>query len=579
MAIIIGSNFSYNGFLFLDERQGLPKTESDLKNWNTSIPEGFEVYLPSDGEWYVFKSEYNDPNTGHFRKRNQSNQDEINNIKDKIDNLEINVDNLNNLQDVIYADTFNDLLQESTWIINGNNYAKVGIIVSVINDGDNNGIYRLNSSDYKLSTNWIKSIDYSNLILSGDNNNTESSDNNIYTAKRVDEKFTRRDQPETIEEDWNFNHINVETSNIKDLADHVFENVKTGMDNMLRNTSFAGEYDSAILSPNLSLNDRTELYSQSYEYWNGVGTWDVIPDTKSATGFSVLLKDNSNLSQTIEEKMISGESYVISFKSKGNITVNIDTQEFQSTSEDYQYNNYKFNYSGNESCTITFTGVGNVCEIKLERGTVATSWFPSNKDTDPVASLINDYGYLKTAFKFYNDNCASGLLLKEIIQAVKYVNGNPVGDPKAGFSGIYNNDNNIFIWAGGDFSSANKLMGKLEDNPNYLPTDEELQNVAKFAVTFGGDIFINAFGKFRGYYESRKNGQRIVITNTGILKIFNSSNQQVFQANWENGYLKFSSNYWPTQENRDDLDIGEIYIDNSVQSGAYTSDGILKVRK
>lgn len=615
MAIVIGSNFSYNGFLFLDERQGLPKTPSDLKNWNTSVPEGFEVYLPNDGEWYIYKSSNNDPVTGHFIKRNQSNYDEIDKINLEIDkirddisevketindnytSLDDKIDSVNqdltetknelsdlindfdNSNNVIYADTFNDLLKDSNWIINGKNYSKVGIRVSVINDGSNNGVYRLISSDYKVSTNWIKLIDSNDLILSGDNNETISSDKNIYSAKRADEKFTRRDQPETITEDWKFNHISAETSEIKDLADHIFKNVKVGMNNMLRNTSFSGEYDSAEFLPDSALNSNTQLYSQQYEYWGGVGTWTIVVDRESVTGFSVTLTSRSELSQKIEEAMIVGESYVLSFKSKGTVTANVDGQTYSTNSTDYNYHKYKFNYSGTPNCTVIFTGVGSICEPKLERGTVATSWYPSTKDTDPVANLINEYGYLKTAFKFYNGDCASGILIKEVIQAVKYVDGDPVGEAKAGLSGIYNSDGNVFMWAGGDYSSASTLAGKLGENPNYIPTDEELQNLAKLVITFGGEVYLNGRGRFRGYYESKSNGNRVIIdSNDGTIYMYNYRNQQVFKAYWNGSNLIFSSGYWPTNEDLDNLKVGEIYLDKTVQSGVNTNDGFLKVK-
>lgn len=631
MAIVIGSNFSYNGFLFLDERQGLPQTAADLKNWSVNVPEGFEVYLPADGEWYVYKSTYNETTTGHFKKRNQGNDDNINRIDGELDAIRENIDqvestvtnnyntlntkidsvddrldnritsanndlnnkinitnqNLNNTNtnlsnltndttnkyNVTFADTFNDLLQDSSWNINGKNYAKVGVRVTVVNDGANNGVYYLKASDYKTSTNWVKLLDRNDLIVSGDNNQTTSSDTNIYTAARADEKFTRRDQPETVTEDWKFNHIEAETSDIKDLPDHIFANVKTGVDNMLRNTSFAGEYDTANFSETTPLNDRTILYSQPYEYWKGEGTWTVVEDPESVTGFSVTLDSGSTLSQTVEGTMISGESYVISYKAKGSIVASIDGQTYSTTStlsDGYQFYEYKFQYSGASSCTVVFTGTGSICEPKLERGTISTTWFPSTKDTDPVANLINEYEYLRTSFKFYNGNCASGLLLKEIIQVAKYIDGKVVGDAKAGLSGVYNNDGNVFIWSGGDYASANKLMGKIEEDPNYMPTDEELQNVAKFAVTCGGTVYLNARGKFRGYYESKLNGLRTTINEDGIISFYNENNSLMGKMFAGSSYLTIQSNSWPNGSSVSSLDSGCVYMDEN---------GFLKVKQ
>lgn len=65
--INIGTNFEYQGDLFLDGRQGYPQTTDDLLNWSIPIPEGFEVYL--NGVWYVYDPAVNDPVIGHFKRR------------------------------------------------------------------------------------------------------------------------------------------------------------------------------------------------------------------------------------------------------------------------------------------------------------------------------------------------------------------------------------------------------------------------------------------------------------------------------------------------------------------------------
>lgn len=67
MAIYIGSNFSYQGELYLDDRQGMADTLEDLKGWTIPVPEGFEVYC--QGDWYIYRSANNDPTTGKFLPR------------------------------------------------------------------------------------------------------------------------------------------------------------------------------------------------------------------------------------------------------------------------------------------------------------------------------------------------------------------------------------------------------------------------------------------------------------------------------------------------------------------------------
>ena len=571
MAINIGASFSYQGKYFLDDRQNNPKTKNDLKNWTIPVPEGFEIYLPADGEWYVFKSTYNETETGHFRKRNRGNDDkfdEIDNtldqVQEDIDNLEKKTDttnsNLSNLTtlvnntitdttnkyEAVFADKLSDLTVQSNWVKNGKNYCRQGIIVSVVNDGENNGAYILkDSSDYTNADNWIKLVD------SDDLHNDEQTFTNNWNFKNL-----------------NVNHITAETSDIKDMADQIFDNIKVGIDNMLRNTSFSGEYDSAELDEDTPLNSYTELYSQSYEYWTGVGTWEVIEDTDSVTGFSVSLGADSELAQTVEEKMVEGEHYVLSYKAKGSVVATIDGQTFSTSStisDGYVFYEQLFVYSGDSSCTVKFTGSGNVCEIKLERGTVSTAWLPSTKDTDKVADLVHTYQFLKDSFKPHNDCVASGILLKEIIQAGKYLDGE-VKSVNAGVSGIYNDGESVFTWSGGDFTQANKLIGHLNDNPNYMPTDEELKDFAKFAVTFDGSVyFSNARGSLRGKFETKKNGNRIVIDpSDSSFKSYNSNNEVAFQlAQSSDGNNAYLFGKLPTSEDGELNKGGQIYVDSN----------------
>lgn len=65
--IRIGTNFSYNGRQYLDDRQGLADNAQDLLGWDILVPEGFEVFM--GGTWYAYDSNYNSPLTGHFKLR------------------------------------------------------------------------------------------------------------------------------------------------------------------------------------------------------------------------------------------------------------------------------------------------------------------------------------------------------------------------------------------------------------------------------------------------------------------------------------------------------------------------------
>lgn len=64
MSAHIGTNFTLESKEFLDSRQGLALTKTDLLNWKTPVPEGFRVCL--DGKWYYHDSKVDLVDTGHW---------------------------------------------------------------------------------------------------------------------------------------------------------------------------------------------------------------------------------------------------------------------------------------------------------------------------------------------------------------------------------------------------------------------------------------------------------------------------------------------------------------------------------
>lgn len=64
MSAHIGTNFTLESREFLDSRQGLALTKTDLLNWKTPVPEGFRVCL--DGKWYYHDSKVDLVDTGHW---------------------------------------------------------------------------------------------------------------------------------------------------------------------------------------------------------------------------------------------------------------------------------------------------------------------------------------------------------------------------------------------------------------------------------------------------------------------------------------------------------------------------------
>lgn len=235
------------------------------------------------------------------------------------------------------------------------------------------------------------------------------------------------------------------------------------------------------------------MYSPSLKGWNGNG--DVSEDVNSESGYSCA---GFNISQKIQ--LIDGETYTLSYKAKGtSVTFRVGNVEIvqELTSEYARYTHQIVYNSGN-----LFSANGpsaTICEIKLERGTIATDWCPSRDDTDPVADGFKNLWYLQDALKG-ETQVLGGLNLTSMIQLGKWVDG-VMEKVNAGVSGIYNEDTDVAFWAGGTFEQAMRTVTKMLNGEQ--PTDEEWKDMAKFVATHGGNVFLRGYiyalgGIFRG---------------------------------------------------------------------------------
>ena len=278
----------------------------------------------------------------------------------------------------------------------------------------------------------------------------------------------------------------------KEYADKLVSSVSVGAENLLLNTGFTGNYDPKVLSASTPLNKRTYMYSNRLENWSGAGT--VNEDESSESGYSCSI---GSISQSVS--LIEGERYVVSYKAKGSsVTVSIGSNTWtDSLSSSYSVYSHKFEYSSGS--VFAMAGSADVCEIKLERGTIPTDWCPSRKDTNEVADMFKQYWYLKDAMNGSTD-VIGGLVLTSMIQLGKWTDG-ILERVNAGVSGIYNDDLDVAFWAGGTYPQAIATVRKIMSGDN--PTDEEWKFLAKFVATHGGDLFLRGYiyalgGVFRG---------------------------------------------------------------------------------
>lgn len=281
-------------------------------------------------------------------------------------------------------------------------------------------------------------------------------------------------------------------------AQDAIDNAAVGSVNLLRNSGFTGDYESETLSSDTQLSADTELYSKQLKYWTGVAT--VSADSAAGSGYSAAI---GSLSQSVS--LIKNENYVISFKAKG-VSVAVSCGDFSTTqplASDYQRYTHKITFNG--SGIFLISGTATVCDLQLERGTIATDWKPSILDNDKSIAGFQAINYIASAIKDGSVDILGGLILANMIQLGNYKDGK-MQKVTAGVSGIYNDDDDVAFWAGGKLEQAILTVMRFRNDPNYQPTDAEWANMANFVATHGGDVFLRGYiyalgGYFRGKVE------------------------------------------------------------------------------
>lgn len=304
-------------------------------------------------------------------------------------------------------------------------------------------------------------------------------------------------------------------------AKDAIDNAAVGSVNLLRNSGFTGDYESETLPSDTQLSADTELYSKQLKYWTGVAT--VSADSAAGSGYSAAI---GSLSQSVS--LIKGESYVISYKAKGT-SVSVSCGSFrvsQPLTSSYQRYTHKITFNG--SGIFLVSGTATVCDLQLERGTIATDWKPSILDNDKATAGFQSINYIASAIKDGSVDILGGLILANMIQLGNYKNGK-LQKVTAGVSGIYNDDDDVAFWAGGKLEQAILTVMRFRNDPNYQPTDAEWANMANFVATHGGDVFLRGYiyalgGKFRGEVNAESGIFKNVKSPNGNFKIDEDGN-------------------------------------------------------
>jgi hypothetical protein len=326
-----------------------------------------------------------------------------------------------------------------------------------------------------------------------------------------------------------------------DGLENIEGGLKVGGSNMLRNSGFTGDYLSAQLADQIVLDAVDEMFNPPLVHWDdeenpAVGA--VVQDSEvSESGKEVVLTDG-HITQKLYQKVIVGETYVVSFKAKGkflseetneetgelvkkytslNITFGGVDIEIALTDEWAYYTKKVVAKETSNIFTIESTNA-TICELQLERGSIATAWGRSFLDNSSDRAYYQARKYLDEALKGFTD-VYGGLILTGLIKVGTQANG-VMTKETAGINGQYDNDNDVAFWAGGtDTQAINAIKQTGGDEAN-------------FAVSHGGKVVMNdAF--VRGKIEAT----------SGIFRGFVKSSITEINATNEEKYITTSSLY------------------------------------
>lgn len=300
----------------------------------------------------------------------------------------------------------------------------------------------------------------------------------------------------------NFEGLPEEIQKAVDAAEEAkssYENLEYGKNNLLRNSGFTGDYVTASLGGDTSLKETSQMFSPSLKYWEATNA-TAQESELSESGKEVLILSGGSLQQTMFFKVIANEKYIFSFRGKGqSITFSVGgyVENISLTSEWASYvSKFTTSFEG-QIFSIRANGDCTLCELQLERGTIKSAWGSSPLDNRSELAKYDSLTYLSNLLKA-TTTIMGGVVNTGYINMGNLNDNGELAETTAGVSGIYNDDSSVAYFAGGNLEKAIYTVATYLDNPNYTPTQEELNNMAKFVVTHGGRAILNDI-ILRGY--------------------------------------------------------------------------------
>ena len=258
--------------------------------------------------------------------------------------------------------------------------------------------------------------------------------------------------------------------------------IEVGGQNMLRNSGFTGDYLSEQLADDNVLDATSQMFNPPLVHWDSYNA-TVQDSTESASGKEVVFKDGGSISQTLYQRMIVGEHYVLSLKAKGEVfTYGVGSVRDEiSLSDDWEKFVFDIVPTTSDNVFSLSNVTGTICDVQLERGTIPTAWSNNPLDNNSDRAYYEALKHLDNVLNAVTDattTVSGGLVLTNQIHVGDYVN-KVMKKATGGISGTWNKDDDPFLWGGGNIGEANKA----------IETDGE--EGANFVITHGGKAILN----------------------------------------------------------------------------------------
>lgn len=281
-------------------------------------------------------------------------------------------------------------------------------------------------------------------------------------------------------------HIELGSDGVENLG------LEVGGQNMLRNSGFTGDYLSAQIADQTVLDKVDETFNPPLVHWDeedapAIGA--TVQDSEEAQSGKEVVLTNGSITQKLHQKVVAEESYMLSFKARGtSLTYSVGgvTKTVELTEEWARYVEKIETTEVGSSFAIT-NATCALCDLQLERGTVATAWGNSYLDNASDRLYYQAQQYVSDALRNAQEGSTDiygGLVLT---RHIKVGDGSNTTDFRetGGVSGYYTDGNSPSFWAGGDFEKAVATATKYPTNTT-TPDDE-----VPYVVTHGGRIIAN----------------------------------------------------------------------------------------